>query len=338
MSAPSFENEDIEQMVMNVAIACVALVFFLILPLIFHVLLLSYFLYFSMVSKESLHRNWLLFGCILVPLVSVYGFVLGLPWDLRSNLVSEWVQVAIRQDVLRLGTVISWLDLEWSSRQLDLWTGAIGWGSIFLAVVFAFGFSFFRPSFLKPGLWGIGKTLGAKCLFFLSPIFGRDGLFKEYSNSLAIVVGLFLLSLGFFAFGFVADSWVLRWGLFSLGVLATRSLYLCASASSTFQKDELQENAVHIGSDFEAELRPIFLSDKELEHHVHIVGERGFGKSVLISHLIEDRVKKGKGLLFIDLKADWDTIEHIQESCRLAGRGDDLQIFSCTDPSYFSFF
>lgn len=50
------------------------------------------------------------------------------------------------------------------------------------------------------------------------------------------------------------------------------------------------------------------LSEGQLNHHVHIVGASGFGKTVLISHIVKQRIAQGKGLLFIDLKSDMTTI------------------------------
>jgi len=50
------------------------------------------------------------------------------------------------------------------------------------------------------------------------------------------------------------------------------------------------------------------ISEGQLNHHVHIVGASGFGKTVLISHIIKQRIAQGKGLLFIDLKSDMETL------------------------------
>ncbi len=73
------------------------------------------------------------------------------------------------------------------------------------------------------------------------------------------------------------------------------------------------------------------LSEAQLNHHVHIVGASGFGKTVLISHIVKQRIEQGKGLLFIDLKADIDTIEKFSGFAKSCGRAADLQVFSLTD-------
>lgn len=73
------------------------------------------------------------------------------------------------------------------------------------------------------------------------------------------------------------------------------------------------------------------LTEGQLNHHVHIVGASGFGKTVLISHIIKDRICKNKGLLFIDLKGDIDTIEKFLSYAKEVDRLNDVELFSLTD-------
>lgn len=73
------------------------------------------------------------------------------------------------------------------------------------------------------------------------------------------------------------------------------------------------------------------LTEKQLNHHVHIVGASGYGKTVLISHIIKQRIQNGKGLLFIDLKADMETLLNFSEYAVLAGRKNDLRVFSLSE-------
>ena len=71
-----------------------------------------------------------------------------------------------------------------------------------------------------------------------------------------------------------------------------------------------------------------WITEKELNHHVHIVGASGFGKTVLISHIVKSRIENGQGLLFIDQKGDLETINQFTSYVREAGRLDDLKVFS----------
>lgn len=69
-----------------------------------------------------------------------------------------------------------------------------------------------------------------------------------------------------------------------------------------------------------------------LNHHVHVLGESGFGKTVFLLRLIEHHVRHGMGLIFIDLKADTDTVSHIVGLCERFGRTEDLKLFDCSRP------
>lgn len=74
------------------------------------------------------------------------------------------------------------------------------------------------------------------------------------------------------------------------------------------------------------------LTESQLNHHVHIVGASGYGKSVLLSHLIKNRIHSQSGLMFVDMKADFETIRQVVSTAKLANRLNDLQIFSCGNP------
>jgi conjugal transfer pilus assembly protein TraD len=76
-------------------------------------------------------------------------------------------------------------------------------------------------------------------------------------------------------------------------------------------------------------LRPAeWITEKELGHHIHIVGASGFGKTVLISHILRSRIESGHGCLFIDQKGDLETIQQFTSYVAAAGRMDDLKVFS----------
>jgi conjugal transfer pilus assembly protein TraD len=79
----------------------------------------------------------------------------------------------------------------------------------------------------------------------------------------------------------------------------------------------------------QAFLRPAeWITEKQLNHHVHIVGASGFGKTVLISHILRSRIEGGRGCLFIDQKGDRETIEQFTSYVRAADRLADLKVFS----------
>lgn len=73
------------------------------------------------------------------------------------------------------------------------------------------------------------------------------------------------------------------------------------------------------------------LTEGQLNHHVHVVGASGYGKTVFLSHIIKQRIEQGKGLLFIDLKGDIETIMKFSKFVADSDRIEDLQIFSLSD-------
>lgn len=88
------------------------------------------------------------------------------------------------------------------------------------------------------------------------------------------------------------------------------------------------KEVVTLGKVYRSLWRKEKLTESQLNHHVQIVGASGYGKTVLLSHIVKQRIEQGKGLLFIDLKGDIDTIKRFSEHIDDCGRTDDLQIFS----------
>lgn len=85
-----------------------------------------------------------------------------------------------------------------------------------------------------------------------------------------------------------------------------------------------------------------YLTSEQINHHVHVVGASGYGKSVLLSKIIKDRIFRGEGVMFVDLKADRETIEQVKAFSKESSRSQDLAIFSISNPeisdSYNPFF
>ncbi|MBS1972681.1 MAG: DUF853 family protein [Bdellovibrionales bacterium] len=93
----------------------------------------------------------------------------------------------------------------------------------------------------------------------------------------------------------------------------------------------IQQEKVVIGKVSGSLWRKEELTDRQLNHHVHVVGASGYGKTVFLSSIIKQRIQQGKGLLFIDLKGDIDTISKFSNFVAASERIEDLQIFSLTD-------
>jgi conjugal transfer pilus assembly protein TraD len=76
------------------------------------------------------------------------------------------------------------------------------------------------------------------------------------------------------------------------------------------------------------------LTEAQLNHHVHVVGASGFGKTVFLSQIIKQQIENGKGLLFIDLKSDIETMTNFANFAVQSGREKDFQNFSLGDHQY----
>lgn len=92
-----------------------------------------------------------------------------------------------------------------------------------------------------------------------------------------------------------------------------------------------QVNNVSIGKVYGSLWRKEELTEGQLNHHVHIVGASGYGKTVLLSHIIKQRIEQGKGLLFLDLKGDIDTVVKLSNYAIQANRTKDIRLFSLTE-------
>ena len=108
------------------------------------------------------------------------------------------------------------------------------------------------------------------------------------------------------------------------------------SVATTTSSNVAPDGPILIGHDKGKPNQRSHLTEGQLNHHVHIVGASGFGKSVLLSHVVKNRIQSGSGLLFVDLKADFETIRQVVSVAKAAGRTDELFIFSCGNPEISS--
>lgn len=106
--------------------------------------------------------------------------------------------------------------------------------------------------------------------------------------------------------------------------------------NSPSNSDRVAAGPIILGHEKGKPNKRLMLTEEQLNHHVHVVGASGFGKSVLLSHVIKNRIQSGSGLLFVDLKADFETIRQVVSVAKGVGRIDDLLIFSCGNPQISS--
>jgi type IV secretory pathway TraG/TraD family ATPase VirD4 len=89
-----------------------------------------------------------------------------------------------------------------------------------------------------------------------------------------------------------------------------------------------KENSLRIGKIQGSLFGVERLTDSELNHHVHIIGASGFGKTVLLTKILKDQISRGRGALWLDMKGDMETTNEMISLIERLGRKDDLKVFS----------
>lgn len=174
---------------------------------------------------------------------------------------------------------------------------------------------------------GVFLYRGARALFAPARLVASRW---QWLASLGMVLGLVSLVVTFPVWFKVGAGTTL--GLMLLYHAMTVGFAIGSADQSASEERRQQSEPVLIGSEKGKPNKRIQLTDDQLNHHVHIVGASGFGKSVLLSHVIKNRIHSGGGILFVDLKADFETIRQVVSTVKGAGREADLRIFSCGNP------
>jgi len=75
-----------------------------------------------------------------------------------------------------------------------------------------------------------------------------------------------------------------------------------------------------------------YMTDNNLNYHTQVIGGSGAGKTNLLKVMIEDRVRRGHGVIFFDFKADMALQDWMTGLSESSGRRDDLMMISMSDP------
>lgn len=89
---------------------------------------------------------------------------------------------------------------------------------------------------------------------------------------------------------------------------------------------------VEIGTIQQPYRKSLKLSWKDINHHIHILGQPGSGKSVLLRNFYAHKIMNEEGLLMIDLKADLDVLAEMQAFAQAANREKDLVVIDLSKP------
>jgi len=74
------------------------------------------------------------------------------------------------------------------------------------------------------------------------------------------------------------------------------------------------------------------LSWRDINHHIHVLGQPGVGKSVLLRNIYAHQILQGQGLLMVDLKADYKVREDFRSLCRMADRDEQFILIDLSHP------
>jgi uncharacterized protein involved in tolerance to divalent cations len=150
----------------------------------------------------------------------------------------------------------------------------------------------------------------------------------------------YFLNKGLFVFKFISP-WVMN--VIKQYFYFAGSLYLLMRLASPRLKIESFKNepmvldnnscahwgGVYLGKDHQK--NPVILDHEMLNHHVHVVGASGFGKTTFLLNIIKEKVDAGEGIIFVDLKGDIDTVCEIASFAKNAGRIDEFEFFSISE-------
>ena len=91
---------------------------------------------------------------------------------------------------------------------------------------------------------------------------------------------------------------------------------------------QVPKEGLYLGkSSYRGTTRPVYISDDDRMRHVYIIGKTGVGKSELLTDMILQDIKAGKGVCFID---PHDTVEKIMEMIP-PERAEDVIYFNPSD-------
>ncbi len=91
-------------------------------------------------------------------------------------------------------------------------------------------------------------------------------------------------------------------------------------------------NSFGLGNTFQG--YPFDLTERNLAYHVEMVAPSGAGKTNVIKNLIADRIKKGHGVIFLDLKAEFDLTAWVYRVAKSVGRESEFRILSLANREF----
>lgn len=260
-------------------------------------------------SNKDTEQVLIVAACITGVGLAVYIFFMALPLLICS---------------VFFGYVLVWLSWNGSSYQLSnrlIQTVSIGLLVSLILLGFP-GVTLFKGIMFDQAL-DFTKTMVANYVYLTKKILPKFMTIKAVGEG---GLRIYLWLLWPLSLAMLAVHWVLR--------RSPPALLPSIKANDTKTSDLL----VGYFSDQGSLPKKCELSDQTLKHHVHIIGASGFGKSVLLFHIVADRIRKNRGLMFVDLKADRETIRQVVSICTETNQLEKLKFFSCANPEFSSYY
>jgi conjugal transfer pilus assembly protein TraD len=177
------------------------------------------------------------------------------------------------------------------------------------------------------------NLFGNRIYRFISSFFMRylnygDDLSDQVKDKwIKITLDLFLLSISIaiviFLFKASPVGVLTRTG----SVLGT-IIFLMNVFSFVRRKPNLANNKDFIPIGLIDDVDQAYLTPEQMNHHIHIVGSSGYGKSTLLSHIIEHHIHFGMGIIFIDFKPDRELTQLLVQESIKNKRAKDFWLFS----------
>lgn len=124
-----------------------------------------------------------------------------------------------------------------------------------------------------------------------------------------------------------------------LGCYFILYLYSVLTADSRDESENLtafnlrnHSGNITIGRMYKPRRMNLNLSWRDINHHIHILGQPGAGKSILLRNIYSHQVMNGSGLLMVDLKADLSVREDFKNLASLSGRDGDFIVIDLSHP------
>lgn len=305
----------------------------LLLPFILPAFLGGFLLYWAYVDgkdqgKKLRYRGMrytfvVLIGCAAVALLMGNPLNTAYPYQgILNHELKPWLSKSI------FGLINFWNESAHEVLQLDYkeiplnYIQYVLFGTLVCSVVLSLGFIAFTK--MNKGLMYSVYRLLSSPIRFLEDLLDYIPTFKTKKSKLGVNTILILLTTYVFyqMFTYIDPGRTLiNASYFTVGFFLLICIYYLVQRP-IYRKEK---NLIHIGNEGK---EPVYLSTKELNHHVHIVGGSGYGKTTFIKHILNQHIEEGLGFIFIDLKPDSYLLQHLIGKSLKHNRQKDFKVLS----------